>query len=85
MQFLQVIGKQQQSNTGTFRPKREEMVAGWRRLYNEELCNMYASPNIITVIKSKRIRWMGYAAHMGNIRNAYNTLVRKPEGKRPHG
>jgi hypothetical protein len=63
-------------------PKREEVVERWRRLYNEELHNLYASPSIIRVITSRRMRWMGYVAHMGDNRNAYNILVRKPIEKR---
>jgi hypothetical protein len=52
-------------------------------LYNEELCNLYASPNIIRVIKSKRMKWVGHVACIGEVRNAYKILVLKPEGKRP--
>jgi hypothetical protein len=48
-------------------PKREEVVGGWRRLHNEEIHNLYASPNIIRVIKSRRMRWAGHVAHMGEI------------------
>jgi hypothetical protein len=48
-----------------FGPKREEVVGGWRRLHNEELHNMYASPNVIHVFKSRRMRWAGYVARMG--------------------
>jgi len=58
-------------------PKREEVVGGWRRLHNEELHNLYASPNIIRVIKSKRMRWLGHVACMRQTRNAYNVLVEK--------
>jgi hypothetical protein len=60
-----------------FVPMREEGVGGWIILHN-----LYASPNIIRVIKSRRIRWMGHVAHMGEMRNVYKILVRKPEGKR---
>jgi len=52
-------------------------------LYNEELCNLYASPNIIRVIKSKRMKWVGHVACIGEVRNAYKILVLKPEGRRP--
>jgi hypothetical protein len=65
-----------------FGPKREEVVGGWRKLHNEELHNIYASPNIIRVIKSRKMRWEGHVACMGEI-NAYGILVEKPEGKRP--
>jgi hypothetical protein len=58
-----------------FGPKREEMAGGWGRLHNEELHNLYASPHIIRVIKSRRMRWVGHVACMGAMRNAYNILV----------
>jgi hypothetical protein len=60
-----------------------KMEEGWRRLHNEELHNLYTSPNVITVIKSSKVGWVGHIAGMGEMRNAYNTLVGKP-GKRPH-
>jgi hypothetical protein len=47
-----------------FRPKREEGAGGWRKLCNEEICNLYASPNVIRVIKSRRVRWVGHVAWM---------------------
>jgi hypothetical protein len=68
-----------------FGPKREEIARGWRRLHNEELHNLYASPNITRVIESRRMRWAGHVARMGDIRNAYNILVGKPERKIPIG
>jgi hypothetical protein len=61
--------------------KREEVAGGWRRLHNEELHNLYASSNIIKVIKSRRMRWVEHVARMGDMRNSDNTLVGKPEGK----
>jgi hypothetical protein len=64
-------------------PKREEVAGRWRRLHNEELYNLYASPNIIMVIKSRRMRWAENIAHVVQMRNAYKILVGKPEGKRP--
>jgi hypothetical protein len=70
---------------GIFEPKREEVAGDWRRLHNEELHNVYPSPSIITVIKSRRIRWTGRVACMGGLRNAYNIFVGKLEGKKPLG
>jgi hypothetical protein len=59
-------------------------VAGdWRRLHNEELHDLYASPNFIRVIKSMRIRWVGHVVRMGEMRNAYSNSVGKHDWKRP--
>ena len=55
----------------------------WRRLHNEELNDLYASPNILRVIRSRRMSWAGHVAHMGEERGVYSVLVGKPEGKRP--
>jgi hypothetical protein len=68
-----------------FVPKRDEETRGWIKLHNEELHNMYSSPSIITIIKSRRIKWVGHVARMGEKRNACRILVGKPEGKRPLG
>jgi hypothetical protein len=68
-----------------FGPKRDEVTGGWRKLHNEELHNLYSSPSIIRMIESRRMRWAGYAARMGEKKNAYRILVGKPEGKRPLG
>jgi hypothetical protein len=57
----------------------------WRKLHNEELRDFYSSPSIIRIIKSKRMRWTGHVARMGEKRNAYRLLVGKTEGKRPLG
>ena len=57
----------------------------WRRLHNEELNDLYCSPNIVRVIKSRRMRWVGHVARMGEESGAYRVLVGKPEGKRPLG
>jgi hypothetical protein len=64
---------------------REEVVGRWRRLYNEELCNLHTSLNITKVIKLRRMRWAGYTACKGEMRSAYNIIVRKSEGKGPCG
>jgi hypothetical protein len=64
-----------------FGPKRDEVTGGWRKLHNEELHNLYSSPSIITMIKSRRMRWTGHVARMGERRNAYRILVGKPGGK----
>jgi hypothetical protein len=64
-------------------PKRDEVTGGWRKLHNEELQNLYSSPGIIRMIKSRRMRWTGNVARMGEKRNAYRILVGKSEGKRP--
>jgi hypothetical protein len=68
-----------------FGPKRGEVTGGWRKLRNVELHNLYSSPSIIRMIKSRRMRWAGHVAQMGEKRNAYRILVGKPEGKRPLG
>jgi hypothetical protein len=68
-----------------FGPKRDEVKGEWRKLHNEELCDLYSSPSIIRIIKSRRMRWAGHVARMGKKRNAYRLLVGKPEGKRPLG
>jgi hypothetical protein len=68
-----------------FGPKWDVVTGGWRKLYNEELHNLYSSPSIIRIIKSRRIRWTGHLAQMGEKRNVYRLLVGKPEGKRPPG
>jgi hypothetical protein len=65
-----------------FGPKGDEVTGGQRKLHNEELRNLYSSPSIIRTIKSRRMRWVGHVARMGEKRNAYRILVVKPEGKR---
>jgi hypothetical protein len=70
---------------GIFGPKRDEVTGEWRRLHNEELNDLYSSLNIIRVIKSRRMRWTGHVARMGEGRGAYRILVGKPEGRRPLG
>jgi hypothetical protein len=64
--------------------RRDEVTGEWRKLYNEELHDLYSSPIIVRVIKSKRIRWAGHVACMGREEMCtYRVLVGKPEGKRP--
>jgi hypothetical protein len=70
---------------GIFRPKRDEVTGDWRKLHSKELRNLYPSPNIIRMIKSRRMRSTGHVARMGEKRNSYRILVGKPEGKRPLG
>ena len=66
-------------------PKRDEVAGEWRRLHNEELNDLYSSPNIVRVIKSIRMRWTGHVARMGEERGVYRVLVEKPEGRKPLG
>ena len=66
-------------------PRRDEVTGEWRRLHNEELNDLYCSPNIVRVIKSKRMRWAGHVARMGVERGVCRVLVGKPEGRRPLG
>jgi hypothetical protein len=68
-----------------FLPKRDEVTGRWRNLRNEELRDMYSSPIIIRIIKSRRMGWAGNVARMGKKRKACRLLVGKPEGKRPLG
>jgi hypothetical protein len=68
-----------------FGPRGDEVTGDWRKLHNEELHNLYSSPNIIRMIKRRRVRWAGHVARMGETRNAYRILVGKPEGRRPLG
>jgi hypothetical protein len=65
-----------------FGPKKEKMAGGWRRLHSEELRNLYVLPNVISVIRSRKIIWAGCVARVGETRNEYNILVGKFEGKR---
>ena len=68
-----------------FGPRRDEVTGDWRRLHNEELNDLYCSPNIVLVIKSGRKRWAGHVACMGEERGVCRVLVGKPEGRRPLG
>jgi hypothetical protein len=67
-----------------FGPKREE-YGSWRKLHNDELHSLYSSPNIVRVIKSRRVRWAGHVARMGEGRGVYRILVGRHKGKRPLG
>jgi hypothetical protein len=63
----------------------DEVIRGWRKLHNEELHNLYPSPSLIRMIKSRRMRWAGQVARMGEKSNEYGILVGKPKGKRSLG
>ena len=68
-----------------FGPRRDEVTGEWRRLHKEELNDLYSSPNIVRVIKSRRMRSAGHVAYMGEERGVYRFLVGKPEGRSPLG
>jgi len=68
-----------------FGSMRDEVSGEWRRLHNEELNDLYSSPNIVRVIKSRKMRWAGHVVRMGEERGVYRVLVGKPERKRPLG
>ena len=68
-----------------FGPKRDEITEEWRKPHNEELNDLYCSPNIVRLIKSRRMRWAGHVARIGEGRGVHKVLVGKPEGKRPLG
>jgi len=68
-----------------FGPRKDEVTGEWRRFHNKELNDLYPSPNIVRVIKSKRMRWAGHVAHVGEEKEVYRVLLEKPEGRRPMG
>jgi len=68
-----------------FGPERDEVTGEWRKLHNEELNDLYSLPNIVRVVKSRRMRWAGHVARMGEVRGVHRVLVGKPERKRPLG
>jgi hypothetical protein len=61
-----------------FEPKRDEVTREWRKLHNKELHDLYSSPSILRIIKSRRMRWAGHVARMGEKRNVYRLLVEMP-------
>jgi hypothetical protein len=68
-----------------FGPKRDEVTGELRKLHNDELNDLYSLRNIVRVVKSRRMRWAGYVARMGEDRGVHRVLVGKPDGKRPLG
>jgi len=68
-----------------FGPKKDEVTGEWRKLHNEELIDLHSLPNIVRVVKSRRMKWVVHVACMGEGRGMYRVLVGKPEGKRPLG
>jgi hypothetical protein len=68
-----------------FGPKRDEVTGESRKLHNKELNNLYSSPSIVRVVKSRRMGWAGHVARMGEESGVHRVLVGKPEGKRPLG
>jgi hypothetical protein len=69
--------------SGMFGPKENKVTGDWRKLHNEEFNDLYSSPTIVRVIKSRRMRWTEHVAGMGEERGVYRILDGKPEGKRP--
>ena len=68
-----------------FGSRRDEVTGEWRKLHNEEINDLYSSPHIFWVVRSRRIRWARHVARMGERRGVYRVLVKKTEGKRPFG
>ena len=64
-----------------FGPKRDEITGEWRKLHNEEFNDLFSSPNVVRVIRSRRMGWDGHVARMGESRGLYRVLVGKPKGK----
>jgi hypothetical protein len=71
--------------TRVFGPKRDEVTGEWRKLHNKELSDLHSLPNIVRVVKSRRMRWSRHVARMGEVSGVHRVLVGKPEGKRPLG
>jgi hypothetical protein len=70
---------------GVFGPKRDQVTGEWRKLHNEEINGLYSLPNIVRVVKSRRMRWAGHVARMGEGTGVHRVLAGKPEGKRSLG
>jgi len=68
-----------------FGPKRDEVTGEWKKIHNEELSDLYSLPNIVRVVKSRRMRWARHVGRMGEGRGVHRVLVGKPEGKGPLG
>ena len=68
-----------------FGPKRDEVTGAWRRLHKEEFNCLYCSPNIVRVMKSRKMRWAGHVARVGTGEVSYRVLMKGPDGKRPLG
>jgi len=68
-----------------FGHKGDEVTGEWKKLHNEELSDLYSLPNVVRVVKSRRTRWAGHVARMGEVRGVHRVLVGKPEGNRPLG
>jgi hypothetical protein len=77
------LGIKQHLREILFGPKRDEVTGEWRKLNNEELNDLYSLLNTVRVVKSRRMRWAGHVARMGEDRGVHRVLVGKPEGKRP--
>ncbi|KAJ4425785.1 hypothetical protein ANN_27410 [Periplaneta americana] len=83
--YISSSGKTKSAKRKIFGAKRDEVAGEWRKLHNTELHALYSSPDIIRNIKSRRSRWAGHVARMGESRNVYRVLVGRPAGKRPLG
>ena len=85
MEIQQLVSAYKQCKLRIFGPRRDKVTEERRRLHNEELNDLYSSPNIVRVIKWRRMRWAGHVACMGEERGVIRVLVGKPEAKRPMG
>ena len=80
---FKMVNSSRMVNSRVFGPKRDEVTGEWRKLHNEELSDLYSLPNIVLVVKWRRMRWAGHVARMGEERGVHRVLVGKPDGKRP--